>query len=60
MIPYGGNGFKDKLYKFGNNSNFNEIEQKLLKATLKPLSDKVNILVKGKGIFLYPKDISYS
>ena len=56
---YGGEGFKEALISFAEKAGLTELGRKTLKATLKPLSDKLNIFVEGDGLFLYPKDIHY-
>jgi hypothetical protein len=56
---YKGNGFKETFSSFANKAKLSELAMKTLKATLKPLSDKLNIFIEGDGLFLYPKDIIY-
>ena len=50
-----GNGFSEGIKAFVDKTGLDDIGKKLLKNTLKPLSDKLNIIVKGDRIILMPK-----
>ena len=47
-----GNGFSEA---FVDRTGLDDIGKKLLRKTLKRLSDKLNIIVKGDGLILLPK-----
>ena len=50
-----GNGFSHGIKTFAKESGLTDAAGKLLRSTLKPLSDKLNVIVKGKGLILVPK-----
>ena len=50
-----GNGFSEGIKAFVDKTGLDDIGKKLLRKTLKPLSDKLNIIVKGDGLILMPK-----
>ena len=50
-----GNGFSG-VKAFGDKTGLDDFGKKLLRKTLKPLSDKLNIIVKGDGLILIPKN----
>ena len=50
-----GNGFSEGIKAFVDKTGLDDIGKKLLRKTLKPLSDKLNIIVKGDGLILFPK-----
>ena len=54
---YGGEGFKEALQSFSEKAGLSTLAHKTLKATLKPLSDKLNIYIHGNGLYLYKSDI---
>ena len=49
------NGFSEGIKAFVDKTGLDDIGKKLLRKTLKPLSDKLNIIVKGDGLILMPK-----
>ena len=49
-----GNGFSG-VKAFVDKTGLDDFGKKLLRKTLKPLSDKLNIIVKGDGLILMPK-----
>ena len=50
-----GNGFSEGVKAFAEKTGLDAIGKKLLRTALKPLSDKLNIIVKGNGLILIPK-----
>ena len=50
-----GNGFSEGVKAFAEKTGLDDIGKKLLRTALKPLSDKLNIIVKGNGLILIPK-----
>ena len=50
-----GNGFSEGIKAFAEKTGLDDIGKKLLRTALKPLSDKLNIIVKGNGLLLIPK-----
>ena len=50
-----GNGFSEGIKAFIDKTGLDDNGKKLLRKTLKPLSDKLNIIVKGDGLILLPK-----
>ena len=48
-------GMGVEIKNFGRKNNMSELEIKLLKGTLKPLLNKLDVSSYGNGIFLYPK-----
>ena len=50
-----GNGFSEGIKAFVDKTGLDDFGKKLLRKTLKPLSDKLNIIVKGNGLILMPK-----
>ena len=50
-----GNGFSEGIKAFVDKTGLDDIGKKLLRKTIKPLSDKLNIIVKGDGLILMPK-----
>ena len=50
-----GNGFSEGIKASVDKTGLDDIGKKLLRKTLKPLSDKLNIIVKGDGLILMPK-----
>ena len=47
--------FLKGIKAFLDKTGLDDIGKKLLRKTLKPLSDKLNIIVKGDGLILMPK-----
>ena len=50
-----GNGFSEGIKAFADKSGLSEEASKLLRTALKPLSDKLNVIVKGDGLILTPR-----
>ena len=50
-----GNGFSEGVKAFAEKTGLDAIGKKLLRTALKPLSDKLNIIVKGNDLILIPK-----
>jgi hypothetical protein len=50
-----GNGFSEGVKAFAEKTGLDVQGKKLLRSVLKPLSDKLNIIVKGDGLILIPK-----
>ena len=50
-----GSGFSEGIKAFVDKTGIDDIGKKLLRKTLKPLSDKLNIIVKGDGLILLPQ-----
>ena len=48
-------GFSEGIKAFVDKTGLDDIGKKLLRKTLKPLSDKLNTIVKGDGLILMPK-----
>ena len=47
-----GNGFSDGIKAFAKESGLNDEASKLLRMALKPLSNKLNVMLKGNGLIL--------
>ena len=50
-----GNGFSEGVRAFAEKTGLDVEGKKLLRSVLKPLSDKLNVIVKGNGLILIPK-----
>ena len=50
-----GNGFSEGVKAFAEKTGLDVQGKKLLRSVLKPLSDKLNVIVKGDGLILIPK-----
>ena len=50
-----GNGFSEGVKAFAEKTGLDVQGKKLLRSVLKPLSDKLNVIVKGNGLILIPK-----
>ena len=50
-----GNGFSEGIKAFADKSGLKDEYSKLLRTALKPLSEKLNVIVKGNGLILFPK-----
>ena len=50
-----GNGFSEGIKTFAEKSGLSSTDSKLLRAALKPLSNKLNVFVKGNGLILVSK-----
>ena len=50
-----GNGFSDGVKAFVEKTGLDVEGKKMLRSVLKPLSDKLNVIVKGDGLILIPK-----
>ena len=50
-----GNGFSEGVKAFVDKTGLDDFRKKLLRKTIKPLSDKLNSIVKGNGLILMPK-----
>ena len=50
-----GNGFSEGIKAFAEKSGLSSAASKLLRAALKPLSNKLNVIVKGDGLILVSK-----
>ena len=50
-----GNGFSEGIKAFAEKTGLDVEGKKLLRSILKPLSDKLNVIVKGDGLILIPK-----
>ena len=50
-----GNGFSEGIKTFAEKSGLSSIESELLRAALKPLSNKLDAIVKGEGLILISK-----
>ena len=53
-----GNGFSEGVKAFAEKTGLDVIGKKLLRTALKPLSDKLNVIVKGNGLILIPKTVN--
>ena len=50
-----GNGFSEGVKAFAEKTGLDAEGKKLIRSVLKPLSDKLNVIVKGNGLILIPK-----
>ena len=50
-----GNGFSEGVKAFTKKSGLSSAASKILRTALKPLSDKLNVIVKGEGLILTRK-----
>ena len=50
-----GNGFSEGIKAFAEKSGLSSTASKILRTALKPLSDKLNVIVKGEGLILTRK-----
>ena len=50
-----GNGFSEGIKAFAEKSGLSSIESKILRTALKPLSNKLDAIVKGEGLILVSK-----
>ena len=50
-----GNGFSEGIKTFAEKTGLSSIESKLLRTALKPLSNKLDAIIKGEGLILVNK-----
>ena len=50
-----GNGFSEGIKAFAEKSGLSSIESKILRTALKPLSNKLDAIIKGEGLILISK-----